>query len=397
MFLKRKGRKLKWKAPKRRVVVLVLIAAAIVGTAAWRGMYSSREMKITLPLAYEETCTVASDLEHEIVRIDGAIYEALYKEGVSEKDILFLAVKPRHEGGHEWEFTELMVRLKQEHPNHQYNKILTRVLSALDPSVHMREEKVSDAEFVCHLFTRSLYTHKIRLTTEEPQKPSPEIDLPRIAIVVDDLGYDLEIAKSLIHLDLPLTFSVLPLALHSKSIVREVNASGRELMLHLPMEPRGYPHVNPGPGALLKAMQEERIRVMVGDHLRNMPGVRGVNNHMGSRFTELEGKMAVVMNELKKRQLFYLDSITSGKSVSLRLAKAMGVPATGRTVFLDNDLSPKYIRSQIERLLGMARHRGHAIGICHPHKETLNCLQDSLPRLKGNARIVFASELASVP
>ena len=136
--------------------------------------------------------------------------------------------------------------------------------------------------------------------------------------------------------------------------------------------------------------------MMVDDHLRSIPGVRGVNNHMGSRFTELEDEMAVVMSELKRRHLFYLDSKTSGQSVALRLAKRMGVPATSRSVFLDNDLSPKSIKFQIERLLGIARNTGYAIGICHPHKETLRCLQDSLQRLKSNARIVPASDLAGL-
>ena len=214
-----------------------------------------------------------------------------------------------------------------------------------------------------------------------------------VAIIIDDLGYDRDMAISFFQLDLPLTFSVLPMAPHTETIVQEANRRGRELMLHLPMEPKNYPSSNPGPGALLTNMDETEIRRTLEAHLSRVAGSRGVNHHMGSYFTERNDKMGIVLRELKKRNLFYIDSRTTKETVALEMAKKMGLPSARRHVFLDNDLSPKRIRFQMERLLGMARRSGAAIGIAHPHKETLQVLKEYQHRLENNVMVIPASEL----
>jgi polysaccharide deacetylase 2 family uncharacterized protein YibQ len=114
---------------------------------------------------------------------------------------------------------------------------------------------------------------------------------------------------------------------------------------------------------------------------------------MGSLFTENKKKMAVVMGELKKRGLFYVDSRTTSETVAFRMAKEAGVPVASRSVFLDNDLSEQAMRFQMERLLGVARHSGSAIGIAHPHEETHRFLQRRLPDLRGRVRLVPVSDL----
>ena len=215
----------------------------------------------------------------------------------------------------------------------------------------------------------------------------------RVAIIIDDLGYDPDIASSFIHLDLPISLSVLPCAPYTDLIVREANENGCEIILHLPMEPKHYPSVNPGPGALFLSMEEQEILRILDKDLKDIPGARGVNNHMGSSFTENRDKMLVVLRELKKRNLFYLDSRTTSNTVGLKLAKNMGLPAAKRSVFLDNDLAPKAIRIQLERLLSMARHSGFAIGIGHPHKETLEVLTEYHSGIKAEFNIVNVSEL----
>ena len=164
-------------------------------------------------------------------------------------------------------------------------------------------------------------------------------------------------------------------------------------MLHLPMEPKNYPSLNPGPGALLTEMDETDIRRILEAHLSRIEGSRGVNHHMGSRFTERNDKMGIVLRELKKRNLYYIDSRTTKETVALEMAKEMGLPSGRRHVFLDNELSPKRIRFQVERLLGMARRSGTAIGIAHPHKETLKALKEYQHRLGNGVKMVPASEL----
>ena len=105
--------------------------------------------------------------------------------------------------------------------------------------------------------------------------------------------------------------------------------------------------------------------------------------------------MAIVLSEIKKRNLFYIDSRTTSKTVAFELAKKMGVPVASRSVFLDNDLSPKATRFQMERLLGIARHTGRAIGIGHPNRATLKLLKDYLPKLKKEVNVVPVSDQVS--
>ena len=105
--------------------------------------------------------------------------------------------------------------------------------------------------------------------------------------------------------------------------------------------------------------------------------------------------MAIVLSELKKRNLFYIDSRTSRETVAFELAKEMGVPVASRNVFLDNDLSPTAITFQMQRLLGMARHSGAAIGIGHPNLATLKLLKNYLPKLKTEVEVVPVSELVN--
>jgi polysaccharide deacetylase 2 family uncharacterized protein YibQ len=160
------------------------------------------------------------------------------------------------------------------------------------------------------------------------------------------------------------------------------------------MEPKDYPDLNPGPGAVLTNMDERRIRKTINNDIDQVPGIRGVNHHMGSKFTERSEKMKIVLRELKRHNLFYLDSRTTNLTVAYNLAKDMGVPAARKDVFLDNDLSSKAIGFQMERLLGISRYSGIAIGIGHPHKETLDVLKEYAGILKKEFKVVPVSELA---
>jgi len=215
---------------------------------------------------------------------------------------------------------------------------------------------------------------------------------PLIAIIIDDVGYDLKMARAFMELGVPLTLSVISTAPHAAAISRMAKEKGCELILHLPMEPKNYPQVNPGPGAILAEMKEETVAATIEGHVKRVPGIRGVNNHMGSRLTELEGKMAVVFSDLKRRNLFYVDSRTTPRSVAVSVARKTGVLVGTRGIFLDNHLSERAMKFQIERLVGMARNTGGAIAIGHPHRETLDCLRSSLERISKYGKIVPVSE-----
>jgi polysaccharide deacetylase 2 family uncharacterized protein YibQ len=218
---------------------------------------------------------------------------------------------------------------------------------------------------------------------------------PKVAIIIDDVGFDVEIARSFLELNLPVSLSVLPSAPHAQAIAREAMGKGAEVLLHLPMEPKESNGEGPGVGTLLAKMGEEEFVKTLNGHLSRIPGIRGVNNHMGSLLTEREDKMALLFRELKKRRLFYVDSRTTPQTVAFKVANEMKVPVASRSVFLDHELSQEAMKAQWARLLAMAREQGHAVMIAHPHRETLVFLREHLQGLRSEARLVRIADIVN--
>ncbi len=210
--------------------------------------------------------------------------------------------------------------------------------------------------------------------------PSKELILeaesarPQLAIVIDDLGRNLESAAELAALPLPLTFAVFPRLKNSTKVAAYFSDHHRDIILHVPMEPRGYPSVNPGPGALLCAMGEAELSAVFIENLQSLSGIIGVNNHMGSRLTADSQKMIQVMKILRGRNLFFLDSRTIAGSVAYKKAVEAGIPALQRDIFLDNVQDKGHIVEQFRALIEVARVKGSAIGIGHPYPETAAAL-----------------------
>lgn len=229
-----------------------------------------------------------------------------------------------------------------------------------------------------------------------PPKPAPLPPVARVAIVIDDLGPDLEVAGRVATIPLAITFSVLPFQDRSRDVVALARANGREVMLHMPMEPEGYPRVNPGNGALLMAMSSNDLRRNLRTALDAMSPVAGINNHMGSRFTEHAEPMRQVMKELRQRGLFFLDSATTPRTVALNAAHENGVPYLRRDIFLDHVLAESFVKTQLVQLIRKAKIQGTALAIGHPHKVTLDVLQREGPLFeREGVAVVPASRLLS--
>lgn len=213
-----------------------------------------------------------------------------------------------------------------------------------------------------------------------------QIQKPRgtVSIIIDDMGRDIESAKKFLALPYPLAFAVLPYEAHSKEVAEMIRKSGRTLLLHMPMEPRGYPEVNPGPGALLLSQSEEEQYRLFKKALKQVPGALGVNNHMGSRFTEDREAMRRFMRWLKEEGLFFVDSRTTAKTVACEAAREVGVPCLERNVFIDHELTRKFIVSQLAELARRASTQGYALAIGHPHEITYRVLRDNLSRYSVN-------------
>ena len=216
---------------------------------------------------------------------------------------------------------------------------------------------------------------------------------PMIALIFDDLGVDKSRTRRTIALHGPLTLSFLAYATGLDDLGKQGRRAGHEIFLHVPMEPSGG-DIDPGPNVLLTNQPRPELLSSFRWNLDQMTGYVGVNNHMGSRFTEnLEG-MTLVMDELKARGLAFLDSVTSSHSVGRQAATAAGVPFISRNIFLDHDEAPEKIRQRLHEVERLAKQQGHAIAIGHPRETTLQAVEPWLAEIAGRGfQLVPASTL----
>jgi polysaccharide deacetylase 2 family uncharacterized protein YibQ len=201
---------------------------------------------------------------------------------------------------------------------------------------------------------------------------------PMIAIVIDDMGLDRKRSAEVMTLPGPLTLSFMTYAEDLAKQTAIGRAHGDEIMLHMPMEPQAR-HVDPGPNALVTGLDDAELKRRVIWGLNRIDGIVGVNNHMGSRFTESQPGMTIVLEQLRERGLFFLDSRTTPRSVGLATARQMGVPSVGRDVFLDNFMTDPEVARELVETEAVARRNGVAIAIGHPHDATIAELRQWLP------------------
>ena len=222
--------------------------------------------------------------------------------------------------------------------------------------------------------------------------PKGPDDRPQVAIIIDDMGYDWKLAEKFLSLEAPFTYAILPHSPYRREIANAARLKGYDVMLHLPMEPNEYPEIDPGPGALLSSMTPDERIAILKQNLESVPFISGVNNHMGSKMTANSEHMNQVLSILKKRGLFYIDSLTTHDSKSASSARLFQVPFARRDVFLDHDPAPAAIRKELERLIRAAELNGYAIGIGHPYETTYAVLAESLPMLNQRVHLIPASE-----
>jgi len=201
-----------------------------------------------------------------------------------------------------------------------------------------------------------------------------------LAIVIDDLGHSRQELRAILALPGPVAGAVLPHAPHSRVTAEALYREGRDVLLHLPMEP--IDEREAGPGALTRGMTPREIALTVDYDLTTVPHAIGVNNHMGSLLTQDRDSMQILMRHLEQQgNLFFLDSLTSAQSIAHDVATQSALPMMVRDVFLDNDRSNEAIREQLARAVTQARRHGSAVAIGHPYPETLAVLNEQLPTL----------------
>lgn len=212
----------------------------------------------------------------------------------------------------------------------------------------------------------------------------------QLVIVIDDVGYRAEDHK-VMRLPLPVTVAVLPSAPHAANMAKQAAQQGRETIIHLPMQPRGNQRVEAG--ALHTGMGADEVQRTLQQAMRIVPNAIGLNNHMGSAATADPALMKLLMQQLKARQLLFLDSRTISSSVAESTARELGVPALRRTVFLDDDNNFARVQAEFQRAVKMAQKKGWAVAIGHPRPNTIKVLQAGLVNLPRNVQLVPLSTL----
>lgn len=219
------------------------------------------------------------------------------------------------------------------------------------------------------------------LVTRSAPSDAATIAPPRVAIIIDDMGYRQEICNGFLEMDLPLSFSFLPHAPHTLEMARRAREKGRDILMHLPLEPKDHSW-DPGPGALYLDSYTRVLDKVLAWNLEAVPGAIGVNNHMGSLFTADPRAMEFLMARLAPTGLFFVDSVTIGASRAFTAAQKKGIPAARRNVFLDHSLNRNNIKAQVDTLIKLARSQGSAIAIAHPHQQTLDIIRLVKDRLQ---------------
>ena len=216
---------------------------------------------------------------------------------------------------------------------------------------------------------------------------------PRIALIIDDIGYSLSRARQFLKLGVPITFSILPKLNNSRNLAAEIKNEGHEIMLHQPMEPYNS-SLDPGPGALYAGDGQERIMRVIEENVSEIPFAAGVNNHMGSKFTALPDKMNHVLRIVKEKKMFFVDSLTSSHSKGFATARDLNMAAAHRNIFLDNIAEESAVLYQLLKLAKIAREQGSAVGIGHPFFETASAIKTFCGRYNGSAvSLVHISEV----
>ncbi len=199
--------------------------------------------------------------------------------------------------------------------------------------------------------------------------------MPKLTLVIDDLGQNAAQDARVLALPGPVTLSILPDTRHATKLAERARAAGKTVMLHLPMAPAG------GPYAWQPQLAQAELTRRLDRALTKVRHASGVNNHMGSKMTDQQQPMASLMNELQQRHLFFLDSRTNAATVAAAAAQRIGLASLSRDIFLDDDPSPDAVAAQFRAAVRLARTQGSVVIIGHPHRSTLALLERELPRL----------------
>lgn len=320
-------------------------------------------------------------------RIDGVVNEQLVELGVTSKDIVKIYREEKKKDNVSWVSVTKEVQVSRGINMEDYKKSLTDSLRQIGAELYEAELSDKGDLLTMKIGKRSLVMQNLLL-----RYPLAKY---KVSIVIDDLGQRKDLVKNFLRLDIPLNFAILPQLPYSTLLAKELKNSGYETILHLPMEPEDYPHTDPGQGALLVSMGSSQIERIILRNLKTVPGVSGVSNHEGSRFTANREKMKEALSVLKREGLYFFDSNTSPRSVGEEVAKELGMSALSNQIFLDTKDEYRSICRQLEKLRRRILKSGTGIAIGHVQRKfTSDALAEYIPRFREDGiEFVSLSEL----
>lgn len=235
----------------------------------------------------------------------------------------------------------------------------------------------------------------IREPSEIPEKPIESEPGNKVALIIDDMGYSLDAIYEVLSLQKPITIAIIPYSPLGTQTAQIAHQGGLEILLHLPLESiNNEGEYNSIQGIIRTNMSEQEIIEVVENNFDQVPYITGVNNHMGSAVTPNEFIMQTILEKIKEKNLFFIDSRTTGKTVAFNVARRLNIPTAQRHVFLDSEPDEEYIKGKLLELLTLAQQQGEAVGIGHPLPNTLKVLKEFFSLAKAyNVKPVFASEV----
>jgi len=320
-------------------------------------------------------------LEQKIKEVDLALVQTIMALHLDPRLVRHLDIQIKSRDGQKYHTQSLAIGL--DHDKHGFINALRENLRQWVDGARLDPVRKDALKQEWQIVLLNLPTHTLFLEFNgHGQDPDPVTKPlkpgigPRLVVIIDDLGESVHQAAELAALRFPVTFAVLPQSTKTREVARLAAKNGLDVLLHQPMEPRDYPHrADPGPGALFVGMPREEIKAVLSENLTQVPQAIGVNNHMGSRFTADSEGMGAMLEELKNRDLFFLDSLTTGDSVGQQQARRLGMAHLRRHIFLDNVQDVQAILFQLRKAERLSFSSKEVIAIGHPYPETLEALK----------------------
>jgi polysaccharide deacetylase 2 family uncharacterized protein YibQ len=431
----RSGRRRRKGSPRAGRIFLITFGFLVILALSLYGAYYIKNFSTSeMPFGEAANPRIES-LSNEA---DGIIAGALFEAGISQSDVSSRKVRQKENDGVSWKYREIEVAvpsgISKERVKDGIRKSFSKRSDFVQEFVNEKGNSLTASVEVSGLRTHIIKfdfpaaksppgkeaAKKEKDKQKKPGEKAPGDRLqsdayaqkskagastggfkPKVAIIVDDIGRSKTEINEIMELPEPVTLAILPNLPHSEYAALAAGQRGMEVMLHLPMEPKessGYMGMDAGEEVLLMGLPKKDILKELKALLDSVPGIKGVNNHMGSKFMENEELMTMILEEMKNRELFFVDSMTSNGTVGFETAIKVGMKAGKRDVFLDQ--YPKgsdYVKSQLGKLVQIAKKRGYAIGICHPYTETIKALAETMPELSAEVEFTSVSRVLDGP